>query len=201
MIVATDVSTSVNWNTLITALAGLSGVVVGGWITDRRSKEERRDAWRREQLKEFYAPMRGMREETKAKSKLSARLHELAYYVHDSSITNEDDPEEIRRVEADMIQKGYQDIFGYSRNQFKNELVPIYRRMLEHFTSHMDLAEPSTLEHYPALVEYVELWNRNLEKKLPSEIADKVDFGETPLFGLYADIERHFMRLIDELMG
>jgi len=53
MVCATADVSPMNWNTLITALAGVGGVIAGGWITGRHSKEERQNARRREQLKEF----------------------------------------------------------------------------------------------------------------------------------------------------
>jgi hypothetical protein len=63
----------------------------------------------------------------------------------------------------------------------------------------MWLAEPSTLEHYPALVEYVELWNRGLKQTLPTEVMFEVEHEEKKLYPFYADLDSQFKRLRGEL--
>lgn len=94
-------------------------------------------------------------------------------------------------------QKGSE--YTYDETQLQTELVPLYREMLEHFTSHMWLSESSTRAHYDALCEYVEVWNRSLEESLPVEVIEKIQHEEKKLYPLYDDLHFHFNRLTDEL--
>jgi hypothetical protein len=66
-------------------------------------------------------------------------------------------------------------------------------------TQFMGLAEPSTIEHYGNLVEFVEIWNRALQKTLPRKVVDHLDHHERKLYLFYADLEAQAQRLRDEL--
>jgi len=97
-----------------------------------------------------------------------------------------------REAEYDRLQE-------YSEQQLREELVPLYRKMLEHWTANMDKAEPSTQHHFAALVDYVEIWNRFLEKSLPAAVIRELGHEEKKLYPLYADIELQVARLQEEL--
>ena len=71
--------------------------------------------------------------------------------------------------------------------------------MLEIFRAQMGLAEPETIQHFPALVQFVELWNRHLQSPLPVGVLGEGDASEDRLKGLYDDIEKHFRELSDRL--
>jgi hypothetical protein len=182
----------------ITAGAGLLGVLVGGWLTGKHQRQDRRNARRSQQCMEFYAPLRAMWAEIRAKTQVRLKVHEAAHTLWPEKFQGVVDP--VLKMEIDN-QEGpkYEKIFDYSDEQLKKEIVPLYRKMLEHFSSHMGLAEPSTLEHYPAFVEYVEIWNRFLRDSLPSGVANKLDHKETTLYPLYEDIQNNFNKLRAEL--
>ena len=63
---------------LISAASGLVGVILGGIITFRSQKLERRQRFIREQLSEFYAPMLGHRERLAARGAVRLRVHNVA---------------------------------------------------------------------------------------------------------------------------
>ena len=63
---------------LISAASALSGVTLGGWLTNRNQKIERRQRFIREQLSEFYAPMLGYRARLKARGELRLKIHNVA---------------------------------------------------------------------------------------------------------------------------
>src|SRR5579859_296324 len=63
---------------VIPAAFGLGGVAVGGWITHRNQKIERRQHFIREQLSELYAPMLGYRERLKASGDVRSRVRDAA---------------------------------------------------------------------------------------------------------------------------
>lgn len=109
-----------------------------------------------------------------------------------------DDPEAKKRI-ADSSGPVYERLLEYDNQQLTGELVPLYQSMLDHVTKNMWLAEPSTLDHYSALVEYVELWNRGLKQSLPTEFMFEVKHEEKKLDPFYADLDLQFKRLRDEL--
>ena len=94
---------------------------------------------------------------------------------------------------------GYEKLKEYSDDQLRNDIIPMYRKMVEHLMSHMAFAEESTIVHYPAFVEFVEIWNRFLAKSLPREVAQKLSHAEKNLYPLYDDIEANARRLSEEL--
>ena len=182
----------------ISASAGLLGVLVGSWMTGQHQAKERQNARIREQLMEFYAPLRGMRATIRAKSELRPRLHAIADAEWRKKFEGADDPEVKKEIDEKDWPR-FEAILNYSDEQLRTELVPTYNRMLEHFSAHMAFAEVSTLEHFPALVEFVELWNRHLQSPLPPEVLKNIDHSEAKLQDLYADIERHFNSLVAKL--
>src|SRR3990167_940518 len=62
----------------VPALAGLVGVVIGAWLTGRRERRQRRLAFVETQLRDFYSPMLGLRNEIRMRSELRVQLHETA---------------------------------------------------------------------------------------------------------------------------
>jgi hypothetical protein len=62
------------WSPLIAAASGLFGVWIGGSLTLRRDREERRLQFLRLQLEELYAPLYGIRLEIKAKSEFRVKV-------------------------------------------------------------------------------------------------------------------------------
>ena len=191
-----------DWNAIslsvITVSAGLGGVLLGGWVTGRHFKQERRNARCREQLVEFYAPLRGMRAEIRSKSDLRSRLHAIAQAEYAKKLEGVGDPALKKQISSEASE-AYASIFDYSDDQLRTDLVPIYRRMMEHFSSHMAFAEPSTLAYFPLLVEFVEVWNRHLKCRLPTEVVMAAEHEEKNLYAFYDDVESHYNRLIKEL--
>jgi len=93
----------------------------------------------------------------------------------------------------------FEGVWAYSDEQLTGEIVPLYGKMLEHFTQHMWLAEPSSLNHFQALVEFVETLRRVEAKNLPHEVIDARQPGEKDLLPLYEDLESQAKRLRKEL--
>ena len=67
--------------------------------------------------------------------------------------------------------------------------------MIEIFTTNMPLAEADTIKHFPALLEFVELWNRWIDGSLPVEVLGQLSHSEEKLFPLYDDLAEKFERM------
>lgn len=175
----------------VPAVWGLLGLGVGSWLTSRHQRIERRNARMKEQLMEFYAPLRGMRAQIKAKSELRTKVHVAGEDLWAKQFEGIDDPEMKKEIDSANWEK-YEKTLDYSNKQMEAEIIPLYRKMLEHFSTHMGLAEESTLEHYGTFVEFVEIWNRWMEKSLPPEVANRLNHSEKKVYPLYDDIEMNF---------
>ena len=184
---------------IVPAVAGIVGVLVGGFITAHSQKRERRYNHVRRQLECFYGPLLAMRQQIRSKSELRVRLHKIADVAYQKRIASvRDDPEALQAVEKARGPQ-FDKVIEYSDEQLRNELIPLYRKMLEHFTQYMWLAEPSTHDHFDALVEFVEIWNRFLAKTLPHEVLESIDHSEKELSPFYEDLETQTKRLRHEL--
>jgi hypothetical protein len=192
---------SPGWGALqsgITAAAGLLGVVAGGFITAYNQRVERRSARVKDQLESFYSPLLGMRAEIKAKSDLRQKLHAIGNAEWIKLFAGIHDPLGKQKMH-DTHWPRYEKLLEHSETQLRDELIPLYRNMLKYFSTHMWLAEKSTLKHYTALTEFVEMWNRHLSGSLPTEVTWAVDPKESMLFPFYEDLQRNFDSLTKAL--
>ena len=89
-------------------------------------------------------------------SDLRVRLHGLASTEWRKKFEGITDPETKKTITERDWPK-FEAILNYSDEQFRRELVPTYNDLLNHFSTHKVLAVISTLQHYPSLVEFVEL--------------------------------------------
>jgi hypothetical protein len=184
---------------VIAASSGLVGVAVGGYFAAHNQKRERQQRRISEQHAEFYSPMLGLRALVLAKKELSVKITgeadsawrkmmELAY--------------ERKNVDLDHVEKLMQErgpkferIIEYQNRQLAQEVIPAYRKMVELFVSKMHLAEPSTIQHFSTLVEFVEIWDRWLGKSLPAEVLGQLDHSEQKLYPFYHDLFDTFARM------
>jgi hypothetical protein len=162
-------------------------------------KKERQHRRMREQLEGFYSVLLGMRLQIRAKSELRVRLATIAEDAFKEELEPVGDDIQAR----DQIHRArwpqYEKIFDYSDQQLEEEIIPLYRDMLAHMTKHMGLAEPSTVKHYGALVEFVEIWNRGLKRTLPAKVVIRIGHEERKLDSFYQDLEMQAERLRKEL--
>jgi hypothetical protein len=185
-------------NALVPALSGLAGVGIGGWITSHNQKRERRETHIKDQLSEFYSPLLGIRSQIKAKSEVRLKVSNAAQALWPAKFAGIDDPM-VKKQISDTDFPAYEKLLDYNNRQLTEEIIPLYRKMLEIFTDRMWLAEVSTVRHYPALVEFVEVWNRFLDKSLPREVIDQIEHKEENLKPFYDDLQKHFTELSQRL--
>lgn len=181
---------------VISAAAGLLGVLAGGWVTRREQRWEKRNAHIREQLRDFYSPLWAMRKEIQALSNFRVTVSNAANGAWIGLFDGQTDPV----VKGNIArEKGpqYDAIIDYHNTQLRDEILPLYRKMLSHFTAKMWLAEVSTQKHYDSLLEFVEVWNRS--GTLPPEVIRQLDHDEKKLYPFYEDLHNNFERLRNKL--
>jgi hypothetical protein len=166
--------------------------LTGGFITARSQKAERRNARIREQLQDFYSPLLGIREEIRAKSELRTKIHSAANAAWQKQVQLHN------RLVPDEIKAKFDRVFDYSNEQLEEDLVPLYRKMLDLYLQNKWLAEASTLGFSYELIEFVEIWNRYYAESLPIEILREVAHTEGKLQPFYKDLQYNFDRLTKE---
>jgi hypothetical protein len=178
-------------------LIGLIGVLVGGGISWFAQRRARRNARRAEQLNAFYAPLFGIVAEIRARSEVRLLVDRAASAAWTELVARR---QAAGRGRVDDDDARFAPVIDYNNRQLADVLLPLYRRMVKHFAENIGYAEPSTLKHFPALVEFVEVWERWLDKSLPAEAAAKLQHDETKLFPLYREIAVQLDRLQAEVL-
>lgn len=181
---------------LISAASGLIGVALGAILTSRNQRQERRQRFIRDQLAEFYAPMLGIRERLRARREIRMKVRNAAGTVwpHLMGEAREVGYEHLRETRQELSPK-FMRIIENDNRELEEELNTLYRQMADLFTAKMHFAEPSTRQHFGALIEFIELWQRWLRDALPSEVAERVAPNEGNLTAFYADLGTNFERL------
>lgn len=181
------------FTSIFTAIAGLIGVALGGAIALFNQRRQRADEHNQRQLSEFYAPLHGIRLRILAKSELrvkSSGAHGAAWVELLAGPRATGDPELLKKT-VDEKWPAFEKAHEYSEREFVEDIVPLYRKMVDLFTDKMWLAEPSTRQHFGTLVEFVEIWNRYLGGGIAKEAIPLLDQREDKVKPLYADIADH----------
>lgn len=186
----------VRWGISISvpAIAGFMGVLAGSGLTGRRERSARRYAFLRQQLEEFYSPMLGLRQEILAKSQLRLKIGQKAEETWHELFQEKMDPE-IKAKISNQRWPEFDALIKYDNKQLTEELIPAYRRMLDLFREKMWLADDTTKQYYPELVEFVEIWNRSLDHHLPLEVFRKIGHTEERLKPFYDNLNSQAVRI------
>jgi hypothetical protein len=182
---------------IVGAAAALLGTSIGAIVTYSTQRRARAHEFRQQQLDRFYGPLAAMREQVKSLSELRVRISEasdVAWRLNVSGVT----PAAVERFRTESGPE-FRRIIEDDNAQLIDVLLPTYDRMVRLFVARYWLAEPSTREHLPALIEFVELWRRWHVKALPLEVWERLDHREEKLYPLYNDLASHLDRIRSEL--
>jgi len=171
---------------VIGATAAVGGVVVSGLVTRWNDRRKARLDYARQQLSEFYSPILSLRRHIRALSELRKKVGEAVDEVYLSDAREKRPREETSKALNDTIE--------FDNEQMKSVLLPMYRQMMSIFREKYWLAEPEVQEHFAALVEYVELWQRNFDKTIPRDVLVAMRVEEKKLHPLYDALENQFRR-------
>ncbi len=182
---------------LIPVASALLGVLFGAWLSERREIRQRKFAFIESQLRDFYSPLLGIRSEIRARSELCEKIQNTADTTWKNLIHDKTE-EEARKLSDERLSK-FEKIIEYDNRQLREELVPAYRKMVDLFKDSMWLAEPETKKHFKPLLEFVELWERHLDKSIPFEIIQALGHGEESLHTFYDHLQKKHDELREKL--
>jgi hypothetical protein len=184
----------------IAAASGLLGVIVGGWITARNQRRERQHNRVREQLQDFYSPLSGMRARIHAKQVSLHKLTEASHATFNNlaALPSGASPD-VHFKYVDGRVPDFAKMMDENNRQVSEEIIPLYRQMVEHFSTHIYLAEDSTRQHFDTLVEVAETLDRLARKTLPLEVAATLSQDPEKLKPFYQDLETQLAQLRRQL--
>jgi len=96
----------------------------------------------------------------------------------------------VRAVDADVDDEN---------QTFREVTMPRYREMISIFRDKMWLAEPATREFFGKLIEFIDVWEEILDKKLPNWVAPRINHTDANLHPFYAHLEEVHDRLRHEV--
>jgi hypothetical protein len=175
---------------VVPALSGLTGVVIGAGLTARREIRQRRHAFRERQLREFYSPMLGLRNEIKMRSELRVKVHDAAgsAWVTLAERAQAVSPEASQRL-IDSRGPDFDKAIEYDNTKLEEALLPLYRQMAQLFRENLWLAEVETRAHYQKLIEFIDIWDRWIAKSIPAEVLKSLGHSEKGLHPFYQHLE------------
>lgn len=175
---------------VISATAAFLGVLAGAWLTSRREQTQRKLKFIESQLSQFYSPLLGIKNTIHRNSELRETLHAIAseQWALISTSTCANDPED-KKILMDRKWPRFKNLVDYDDQKFETELFPLYQEMIEIFRRNYWLADEETRTYFPTLLQYVEVWNRNLNDALPFEVWNALDHKEARLVAFYEHLE------------
>jgi hypothetical protein len=179
---------------ILSALTGASIVYIFGI---RQLLIQRRNAFIEKQLSEFYSPIAGYRKRIRTKSELRERISAAANEAWQEICA--DDPLADSASQTRDLFAPFKKITEYDNDQFRGELMPLYRKMLDVFTEKYWLADPDTRSHYQDFVEFVEIWERHLVRSIPGEVITKLGHTEKNVHQFYEHLEQKISDLQTEI--
>ena len=93
----------------------------------------------------------------------------------------------------------FERIIEYDNRQLTQELIPAYREMVRLFRENMWLAEKETKGYFGKLLEFVDIWERWLDKSMPTEVLETLNHREEKLQPFYKHLQEIHNRLRKKL--
>lgn len=183
---------------LLQALSALVGAFVVYVFGIRKLSIQLRNTFVEKQLSEFYSPIAGCRKRIRAKSELREKISGAANASWQELCAQYSDAQKIMHNNEELFAP-YKSIIEYDNQQIREELIPLYRKMLDVFNEKYWLADQDTRAFYQDFLEFVEIWERFLAESLPGDVIRKLGHTEAKLHPFYEHIEQKLTALQREV--
>jgi hypothetical protein len=174
-------------------VGGLLGTLLSQFMTGTREKAASSVAFRKQQLEQFYGPLLAMHKEIRSRSELRVKLQNAIDEAHLGDMLRAG-PGNIEAASDPHLPAIINNIKDESAT-FSDVLMPRYREMITVFREKMWLAEKETRQYFPALVEFVDVWDKILDDRLPRSVAPAIGHTESNLKPFYEHLEEEHDRL------
>ncbi len=185
-----------------TLLLQFFSALVGGLIVYvfgiRKLSVELRNAFIQKQMSEFYSPIAGYRKRIRAKSEVRGKVSAAASEVWTELCAPYSEAKQ-PMLNHEELYAPFGKIIEYDNNQLREELMPLYRKILDLFTENYWLADEDTRAYYQDFLEFVEIWERYLAEALPGEVIRKLEHSEENVLPFYEHVELRLSALQEEI--
>lgn len=185
-----------------TLLLQFFSALVGGLIVYvfgiRKLSIELRNAFIQKQMSEFYSPIAGYRKRIMAKSEVRGKVSTAASEAWKELCAPYSEAKQ-PMVNHEELYAPFGKIIEYDNKQLREELMPLYRKILDLFTEKYWLADEDTRVYYQDFLEFVEVWERYLAEALPAEVIRKLEHSEENVLPFYEHIEQRLSALQEEI--
>jgi hypothetical protein len=182
---------------LLQFLSALVGGLVVYVFGIRKLSIELRNAFIQKQMSEFYSPIAGCRKRIRAKSEVREKVSRSAHEAWNELCAPYTEAKPMHN-HAEQYEP-YGKIIEYDNNQLREELMPLYRKILDLFTEKYWLADEDTRAYYQEFLEFVEIWERYLARALPGDVIQKLGHSEGNVLPFYEHVERKLSALQEEV--
>ncbi|QOZ07253.1 hypothetical protein [Bradyrhizobium sp. CCBAU 51765] len=186
-------------------VGGLLGTIGTQWAIGQREQAARRVAFKKQQLAEFYGPLLAAHNEISARSELRVKLQNALDGRHIEAMleaaASGGGAGRNDRISAATDTQGPTILTNIRDEEqtFRHVLMPRYRSMIDIFRDKMWLAEPETRNYFGQFVEFVDVWDKILENKLPRSVAPTINHTEANLAQFYTHLQEVHDRLRREI--
>ena len=163
----------------------------------KQFKKQKEIEYVERQIREFYSPMLGCLSQIEAKSAVRYEISKVSDVAWRRIVGRHPKPFE----DHEKYFKPFKKSIDYDNDQLRNELIPLYDKMIKIFSENLELAFPETRKWYPELSRFVDLWHRWLDGTIPSEVLQEMDHTEERLKSLYENLDASLENLKKELVG
>ena len=180
---------------MILAVSGLGGLFLWAWLSSCHEQRRQRRAFIERQVREFYSPLLNVRRQVSALCEVRGHTAAEGVWAELCHAAGERGGRDaLQRLSAEHSAV-FEAVVHDKNDQWKKELLPCYKAMLQIFQEKMWLAEETTRERFQKLTVYVELWERGLNRAIPVEVIAWLNVREADLVPLYEDLEQTFRSL------
>jgi len=164
----------------------------------RKFALETRSAFIQKQLSEFYSPIAGYQKRIEAKGEVRVKVSQAASEAWVELCAPYSDANQ-PMLNHEKLYAPYGKIIEYDNRQLREELMPLYRKILEVFTEKYWLADVETRDYYQDFLEFVEIWERYLSEALPGDVIPKLGHAEDNVKSFYEHVDSKMTELQREI--
>ena len=183
---------------LLQFFSALVGALIVYVFGIRKLSIELRNAFIQKQMSGFYSPIAGYRKRIRAKSEVRGKVSIVANEAWKELCVPYSEAKQPMHNHEELYAP-FGKIIQYDNKQLREELMPLYRRILDLFTENYWLADEDTRAYYQDFLEFVEIWERFLAEALPSEVLLKLEHSEEDVLPFYEHVERRLSALQEEI--
>jgi hypothetical protein len=155
---------------ILSLLGPIIGIVIGFILSRIHQSGEKKHEFHYRQINDLYSPLICCI--IKIENIMSVQK-ELADYANEGW-KNIHDKAPKPFFDHEKYFQPFKKLIEYDNRQQINEVIPLYREILDIFTNNYFLASNKSQVYYRDYLKFIEIWNRNLTEPFPDEVYEVI---------------------------